>query len=185
MWWRTASTVSERPGYGSRAVATISRPLSVPEWMLCAAAYAGGVDFDTMLPRRPLRTRPNENRTDQRKCTVEGVWELEARHAFMVRSDAPTVEGNTSARRTRTEGQGGQASRQSADLEAATPATTQSISEGRGNGRGGEMVMQSAAQGGFCRMDESGLRANLVVSFLCVFCFCSWMMGSRRKDSPI
>ena len=67
------STISERLGYGSWAIAAVSRPLRRSDWIVCVAAAAGGDIFNTMLLRRLLRTVLGGHRTDQHKCPVEGV----------------------------------------------------------------------------------------------------------------
>ena len=65
--------LSERLGYGSWAVATMSRPLRRSEWMLCVAAAVGGDTLQQVPPRCPPCTMLGERRTDLHKYPVEGA----------------------------------------------------------------------------------------------------------------
>lgn len=135
-----------KTGYGSWAIATMLRPLEASDWMLCVAAAVGGDTFQHNAPE--THCVRGGHRTDQHKCRMEGVWELEAGHTYAhAEAKCSNCRGQRVGRANSCAKE--REARQAGEGQRPPPATTQSMamSGGRGNGRKGESRAAKACTG--------------------------------------
>ena len=72
-WGSMTPTISGKLGYGSSAIATMSRSLRRSDWMLFVATAAGGDIFQHNTPETVVAHCARRRCTDQHKCPAEGV----------------------------------------------------------------------------------------------------------------